>query len=101
MLRVIRRRSIAKRTKSRIRDTGIRRRKTPSSLCVPHPSLNPVYHILNPMTDQFVNRHNGPNAQDVQAMLKKINAPSLDALIDQTVPAAIRLEQPLNLPDGM
>ncbi|MBA4382115.1 MAG: hypothetical protein C0406_06060, partial [Sideroxydans sp.] len=52
-------------------------------------------------TDQFVNRHNGPSATDVQAMLNKINAPSLDALIDQTVPAAIRLKQPLNLPDGM
>ena len=52
-------------------------------------------------TDQFVNRHNGPDAQDVQAMLKKINAPSLDALIDQTVPAGIRLKQPLNLPEGM
>ncbi|BBJ00600.1 glycine dehydrogenase (aminomethyl-transferring) [Ferrigenium kumadai] len=34
-------------------------------------------------------------------MLKKINAPSLDALIDQTVPAVIRLKQPLNLPEGM
>ena len=53
------------------------------------------------MTDQFVNRHNGPGPEDVQAMLKKINAPSLDALIDQTVPAAIRLKQPLNLPEGM
>ncbi len=53
------------------------------------------------MTDQFVNRHNGPSATDVQAMLNKINAPSLDALIDQTVPAAIRLKQPLNLPDSM
>lgn len=53
------------------------------------------------MTDQFVSRHNGSNVQDVQAMLSKINAPSLDALIDQTVPAAIRLKQPLNLPDGM
>ncbi|MFA6014263.1 MAG: aminomethyl-transferring glycine dehydrogenase [Gallionellaceae bacterium] len=53
------------------------------------------------MTDQFVSRHNGSNVQDVQAMLSKINAPSLDALIDQTVPAAIRLKAPLNLPDGM
>jgi glycine dehydrogenase len=53
------------------------------------------------MTDHFVNRHNGSNAQDVQAMLNKINAPSLDALIDQTVPASIRLKSPLNLPDGM
>ncbi|MDP2759073.1 MAG: aminomethyl-transferring glycine dehydrogenase [Sideroxyarcus sp.] len=52
-------------------------------------------------SDQFVNRHNGPNAQDVQAMLDKIGAPSLDALIEQTVPAAIRLKQPLNLPEGM
>jgi len=52
-------------------------------------------------TDHFVTRHNGSNAQDVQAMLDKINAPTLDALIDQTVPAAIRLQQPLNLADGM
>ena len=54
---------------------------------------------MNP--DQFVNRHNGPSEQDVQDMLKKIDAPSLDALIDQTIPAAIRLKQPLNLPTGM
>ncbi|MDP2144895.1 MAG: aminomethyl-transferring glycine dehydrogenase [Gallionella sp.] len=52
-------------------------------------------------TDQFVTRHNGSNAADVQAMLKKINASTLDALIDQTVPAAIRLQQPLNLPEGV
>ncbi|MDP2806164.1 MAG: aminomethyl-transferring glycine dehydrogenase [Gallionellaceae bacterium] len=53
------------------------------------------------MTDQFISRHNGSNALDVQAMLNKINAPTLDALIDQTVPASIRLKQPLNLPEGM
>jgi glycine dehydrogenase len=52
-------------------------------------------------TDKFVNRHNGPSEQDVQAMLRKIDAPSLDALIDQTVPAAIRLKKPLNLPNGI
>ena len=52
-------------------------------------------------TDQFVNRHNGPDSQEVQAMLQKIGAASLDALIDQTVPAAIRLKQPLNLAEGM
>ncbi len=34
-------------------------------------------------------------------MLHKIDAPSLDALIDQTIPAAIRLKHPLNLPEGM
>ncbi len=52
-------------------------------------------------TDQFVTRHNGPSDDDVQEMLRKIDAPSLDALIDQTIPAAIRLDAPLNLADGM
>ncbi|MGB9094025.1 MAG: aminomethyl-transferring glycine dehydrogenase subunit GcvPA, partial [Gallionella sp.] len=53
------------------------------------------------MTDQFVNRHNGPRASDITAMLKKIGASSVDELIAQTVPAEIRLKQPLNLPAGM
>ena len=52
-------------------------------------------------TDKFVNRHNGPRADDIVAMLKKIGASSLDELINQTVPASIRLKQPLNLPAGM
>ncbi len=52
-------------------------------------------------SDQFVNRHNGPSSSDVQDMLQKINASSLDALIDETIPAAIRLKTPLNLPDGL
>ncbi|MDX8386421.1 MAG: hypothetical protein R8M11_07900, partial [Gallionella sp.] len=51
--------------------------------------------------DQFINRHNGPGEQDIKAMLHKIGAPSLNALIEQTIPAAIRLKQPLNLADGM
>ena len=34
-------------------------------------------------------------------MLSKIGVPSLDALIDQTIPSAIRSEEPLRLPDGM
>jgi glycine dehydrogenase len=52
-------------------------------------------------TDKFVGRHNGPRANDVTAMLAKIGASSVDELIAQTVPAAIRLKHPLNLPDGM
>lgn len=46
-------------------------------------------------TDNFVNRHNGPREHEVKAMLKKINADSLEALISQTVPNSIRLKQPL------
>jgi glycine dehydrogenase len=52
-------------------------------------------------TDKFVNRHNGPRASDIASMLKKIGASSVDELINQTVPASIRLKQPLNLPAGM
>lgn len=52
-------------------------------------------------TDKFVNRHNGPRESEVKAMLKKIGASSVDELIDQTIPAAIRLKKPLNLPAGM
>ena len=53
------------------------------------------------MTDQFVHRHNGPSESDIQSMLRKIEARSVDELIDQTIPAAIRLKRPLNLPEGM
>ncbi len=53
------------------------------------------------MSDRFANRHNGPSEAEVQAMLRKIGAPTLDALIEQTIPPAIRLKQPLNLPEGM
>ena len=52
-------------------------------------------------TDKFVARHNGPRENDIAAMLKKIGANSVDELIAQTVPAAIRLKQPLNLPEGL
>ncbi|MBE8999740.1 aminomethyl-transferring glycine dehydrogenase [Nostoc sp. LEGE 12447] len=48
----------------------------------------------------FVPRHIGPNSDDIQQMLKVLGFPSLDALIDQTVPQAIRLKQPLKLPEA-
>ncbi|MBN3963175.1 aminomethyl-transferring glycine dehydrogenase [Nostoc sp. NMS8] len=46
----------------------------------------------------FVPRHIGPNTDDIHQMLKVLGFPSLDALIDQTVPQSIRLKQPLKLP---
>ena len=52
-------------------------------------------------TEKFADRHNGPRASDMAAMLEKIGASSLDELIEQTVPAAIRLKKPLDLPIGM
>lgn len=51
-------------------------------------------------TDRFVDRHIGPDSREREHMLKAIGVDSLDQLIDETVPAAIRLAKPLNLPAG-
>ncbi len=48
----------------------------------------------------FPVRHIGPDAAERAAMLKAIGAPSLDALIDEAIPARIRCRAPLDLPDG-
>jgi glycine dehydrogenase len=48
----------------------------------------------------FQSRHIGPNLKEQESMLRAIGVPSLDALIDQTVPPDIRLRQPLDLPEG-
>jgi glycine dehydrogenase len=49
-------------------------------------------------SEKFEDRHIGPDARQVEAMLKVIKAKSVDDLIDETVPAGIRLKKPLNLP---
>jgi glycine dehydrogenase len=46
----------------------------------------------------FANRHIGPSFTEIETMCTAIGAPSLDALIDETVPSAIRLQRDLNLP---
>ncbi|UII33496.1 aminomethyl-transferring glycine dehydrogenase [Fulvivirga ulvae] len=48
--------------------------------------------------ERFDTRHNGPDEQQIQEMLKAINAGSLDELIDQTIPKSIQLKKELNLP---
>ena len=50
--------------------------------------------------DEFISRHIGPTPADIDAMLAAIGAPSLDALIELTVPATIRLSAPLPLADA-
>jgi len=50
---------------------------------------------------EFSRRHIGPGEHDVQEMLRVIGASSIDELIDKTVPSAIRLPNPLNLPPAM
>jgi len=45
----------------------------------------------------FANRrHIGPSPAEMAEMLKAVGAPSLDALIDETIPPAIRQDKPLD-----
>src|ERR671932_2153657 len=49
-------------------------------------------------TDSFPRRHIGPSATDIEQMLNVLGFSNFDALIDQAVPSAIRLNRPLKLP---
>ncbi|MBL7814722.1 MAG: aminomethyl-transferring glycine dehydrogenase [Saprospiraceae bacterium] len=51
-------------------------------------------------SNRFQERHIGPNQTELNDMLATIGVDSLETLIDQTVPANIRLDKPLNLPSA-
>ncbi|SHF53876.1 glycine dehydrogenase [Microbulbifer donghaiensis] len=51
--------------------------------------------------DAFISRHIGPDAEQVQAMLKTLGVSSLDELIEKTVPEAIRKTDELDLADAV
>ena len=53
---------------------------------------------FSPQSGSFNTRHIGVNQQQIQQMLQVLGIESLEQLIDQTVPAAIRLNKPLQLP---
>ncbi len=60
-------------------------------------------HLLNETSQKlssFAPRHIGPNSDDIKQMLEVLGFSNLDALIDQTVPEAIRVKQPLRLPEA-
>ena len=52
-------------------------------------------------TATFANRHIGISEEDYPKMLEKIGVKSLDELIDRTIPANIRLKEPLHLDPAM
>ncbi len=49
----------------------------------------------------FTARHIGPREEEVKIMLKSIGVNSIDQLIDQTVPSAIRNKTPLSVAEGI
>ncbi len=53
------------------------------------------------ITNNFIDRHNGPRKGETEHMLKAIGVDSLEQLINETIPASIRLAKPLNLPAGL
>ncbi len=54
--------------------------------------INPSY------SEKFESRHNAPDAAQIEAMLNVVGAKSVDELIGQTLPSAIRLKKSMNLP---
>lgn len=51
--------------------------------------------------DRFESRHIGPTQEDLQEMLKVCGVSSLDQLINETVPASIRLKNKLKLDEAL
>ena len=52
------------------------------------------------MSTAFINRHLGPTENDRRAMLKTLGLPSMETLISQTLPAAIRFNKQLDIEEG-
>ena len=64
---------------------------------VTHLSADEPSHRTDPARD-FADRHIGPRSRDTATMLERLGYDSLDALIDDAVPASIRTDRPLDLP---
>ena len=50
--------------------------------------------------DSFARRHVGPSPAERDRMLEVLGVASLEALVDEAIPSAIRLDRPLRLPPG-
>ena len=57
--------------------------------------------LFEAQSKEFQQHHIGPTEKETAEMLKTIGVQSLDALIDRTVPPAIRMKEELNLPPAM
>ncbi len=58
-------------------------------------------NLFELQSNEFAQRHIGPDADETNEMLKVIGVNSVDELIDKTVPSSIRMRHELNLPDAM
>jgi glycine dehydrogenase len=58
-------------------------------------------NLFEQQQSEFIGRHIGPNSIEIAEMLKQIKMHSVEELIEKTIPASIRLKQPLQTGNGM
>ena len=68
---------------------------TPSTIGLSTPTSD---HAVIPPRDAFAQRHIGPDADEVSAMLQAVGFDSIDALADAIVPESIRRREPIAVP---
>jgi glycine dehydrogenase len=66
-------------------------------LQIPYGFMN----LFEQQSSEFIRRHIGPNETETRQMLQTIGEKDLEALIDKTVPAAIRMRDALNIPSSI
>ncbi len=55
--------------------------------------------LFEKQSTEFTSRHIGPTQAETKEMLKEIGVETIDELIDKTIPAGIRLQDKLNIPE--
>ncbi len=73
----------------------------PGSFSSPYPpatELPKEKPVDFPPLDTFARRHLGPQPEDIKVMLEPLGYSSLEALVDDVIPPAIRLKRALDLP---
>src|SRR6266700_6186974 len=58
-------------------------------------------NLFDQQNTEFIRRHIGPHESETQQMLAAIGEPDLNTLVNKTVPPAIRMGRPLNIPPAM
>ncbi len=58
-------------------------------------------NIFQHQQNEFASRHIGPNEKETTEMLAAIGEPSIESLIAKTIPAAIRMQQPLQVSEPL
>lgn len=64
-------------------------------------SLRFIMNLFSLQNQEFIGRHIGPNEHDTKQMLATIGVADMEELVSRTVPAAIRMNHKLNIPESI